>query len=225
MKKLQVKEGISIERINGGIPLIKTKNPLDQYFGLGYCHGIDRGMQLMFMKIIGTGTASEHLAGTDEMLEVDKFFRRMNWANNIQQEIDKLDKRENELLQSYCEGVNAAFKKQRPWELIYLVGFKDFHWSKEDCILIFRMSGFLTFAQSQGEIERLFVQMVQKGVNKEMLNELFPTILGDYDESLLKKIKLGEKIVPDAVKWEVGIAPLMASNNWAILNASSKEGL
>ncbi|MCK5101236.1 MAG: penicillin acylase family protein, partial [Cyclobacteriaceae bacterium] len=139
-------------------------------------------------------------------------------------ELDKLNKLESELLQSYCDGINAAFKKNKPWELRYLLGFNDFHWTPEDCILIFRMSGYLTFAQSQGEIERLFVQMVQKGVNKEMLDELFPKILGDYDESIIKQIRLGEKIVPDAVKWNVALAPTMASNNWVISGSRTASG-
>lgn len=224
MKKLQGIDEIIIERITGGIPLIKVKNEPDQYFGLGYCHGIDRGMQLMFMKILGTGTASKYLSGDDEMLDVDKFFRRMNWNSNVEAELDKLNSKEDELLQSYCDGINAAFKKSKPWELKYLLLFKDFQWNKEDSILIFRMSGYLTFAQSQGEIERLFVQMVQKGVSREMLNELFPNILGDYDESIIKRIKLGEKIVPDAVKWNSGLAPFMASNNWAISGSRTKSG-
>src|SRR5210317_1792160 len=180
MVKLKGIADINIERITGGIPLIKAKNKYDQHYGLGYCHARERGMQLMFMKIIGTGTASEHLDGSDEMLEVDRFFRRMNWSNNIHDELEKLTKDESDLLQSYCDGVNEAFKKYKPWELRYLLGFNEFHWSKEDCILIFRMSGYLTFAQSQGEIERLFLQMVQKGISKKMLNELFPDILGDY---------------------------------------------
>lgn len=224
MKRLLGIDEIIIERVTGGIPVIKAKNETDLYFGLGYCHGLDRGMQLMFMKILGKGTASEHLANTDDMLEIDKFFRRMNWGNNVSDEIGKLSKSESKLLQSYCDGVNAAFKKQKPWELRYLLGFKNFQWTKEDCILIFRMSGYLTFAQSQAEIERLFVQMVQKGVSKEMLDELFPDILGDYDESILKQIKLGEKIVPDAVKWNAGLAPLIASNNWAISGSKTKSG-
>ena len=224
MKRLQIADEISIERISGGIPLIKVKNISDQYYGLGYCHAIDRGMQLMFMKILGSGTASEHLSGDEDMLEIDTFFRRMNWNNNIEDELDKLNKIESKLLQSYCDGINAAFKKNKPWELRYLLGFNDFRWKPEDCILIFRMSGYLTFAQSQGEIERLFVQMVQKGLNKEMLNELFPNILGDYDESIIRQIHLGEKIVPDAVKWNIALAPTMASNNWVISGSRTASG-
>ncbi len=222
--KIFTSDQLIIERKNGWIPLIKASSEKDMYFGLGYCHAYDRGMQMMMMKILGTGTASEHLSGDNDMLEIDKFFRRMNWHSNLNYEIEKLNEIETGLLQAYCDGVNTAFAKRKPWELKLLLGFKNFKWEKTDVALLARMAGFLTLAQSQGEIERLFVQMVQKGVGKEMLNELFPDILGDFDEDLLKKIKLNELIVPDAVKWNVGSSAFMASNNWAISGTKTKSG-
>ena len=222
--KVKAAKEIVIERIEGDIPFVKAVSEGDMYYGLGYCHAMDRGMQMMMMKILGTGTASEYLNGDDEMLEIDKFFRRMNWHNNINDEVDKLNANEIDLLQTYCDGANAAFKTYKPWELKVLLGFKDFNWQKEDVIILARMAGFLTLGQSQGEIERLFVQMVQKGVSKKLLNELFPDILGNYDESLLREIKLGEKIVPDAVKWNVASSSFMASNNWVVSGKKTSSG-
>ncbi len=222
--KLKATEEITIERITGDVPLIKASNESDIYYGLGYCHATDRGMQMILMKILGVGTASKHLAASEEMLEIDKFFRRMNWHNQLKEEIEKLNKRDSDLLQAYCDGANAAFASKKPWELNLLLGFKDFKWTKEDVIILVRMTGFLTLAQSQGEIERLFVQMVQNGVKKEWLDELFPHILGDYDEVLLKKVKLTEKIVPDAVKWNVASTAFMASNNWVISGNRTNSG-
>ena len=215
---------IRIERLKNGIPEINVNNEKDMYFGLGYCHATDRGMQMMMMMILGTGTASQHLSSDDEMLEIDKFFRKMNWHNNLEDEIKKLTKEEDELAQAYCDGANAAFAKSKAWELKLLLGFNEFYWDKSDIILLARMAGFLTLAQSQGEIERLFVQMVQKGVNKKLLNELFPNILGDYDADLIKKIKLNDKIIPDAVKWNVATSAFMASSNWVISGNKTKSG-
>ena len=223
MKYIATDEVI-IDRINGGIPLIKVKNESDKYHGLGFCHALDRGMQLILMKILGTGTASEHLAASDEMLEIDKFFRRMNWNNNIDAELIKLDATENDLLQAYCDGINAAFAKKKPWEFKILLGFKDFHWTKQDTILLSRMSGYLTLAQSQGDIEHLCIQMIQQSVNKNLLNELFPDLLGNYDESILKQVQLGDKIVPDAVKWNVANPTFMASNNWVVSGSRTSSG-
>ncbi len=215
---------IVIRRLQGGIPLITSKDENDLYYGLGFCHATDRGMQMMLMKILGTGTASEYLEASDEMLEVDRFFRRMNWHNNVEEEIQKLDEHENNLLQAYCNGINAAFQKTKPWELKLLLRYKDFNWEKRHSILMARMIGYLTLAQSQGEIERLFVQMVQNGVNKKLLKELFPNQLDEYDEGLIQKIKLTEKIIPDAVKWQIASTAFMASNNWVIAGKKTVSG-
>ncbi len=221
---IKATNNIIINRLESGVPQIDATCEGDMYYGLGYCHATDRGMQMMMMKILGTGTASKHLSGDDEMLEIDKFFRRMNWHNNINSEINKLGSNEIKLLQAYCDGVNAAFDTSKPWELKLLLGYKDFVWKKEDVIIQARMAGFLTLAQSQGEIERLFVQMVHNGVNKKLLNELFPNILDDYDEELIKKIKFSEKIVPDSVKWNVMSSSFMASNNWVISGDKTTSG-
>ena len=110
--KLKATGEIIIERTTGGVPHVLVSCESDMYYGLGYCHAMDRGMQMLMMKILGRGTASEHLSGDDEMLEIDKFFRRMNWYNNLDDEIQKLDNKDLHLLQAYCDGANAAFKKK-----------------------------------------------------------------------------------------------------------------
>ena len=182
--KMYSANAITIERTRWGVPVIKAQSERNMYFGLGFCHAFDRGMQMIMMKILGQGTAAEHLSGDDEMLAIDRFFRRMNWYGNGREEIAKLDADEVNLLQAYCDGANEAFARKKPWELRILLGFKNFRWEKTDAVLLLRMVGYLTLAQSQGEIERLFVQMVQQGVRRELMEELFPGILDDYDEDL-----------------------------------------
>ncbi len=58
-----------------------------------------------------------------------------------------------------------------PWEL-KLVRVRLEPWTIEDSLLLSRMSGFLTLAQSQGEVERLFVEMVQAGIDDANLEAL-----------------------------------------------------
>ena len=221
--EIKGKEKIIIERNTEGVPKVIVKNETDLYFGMGYCHAMDRGIQMMLMRILGQGKGSEYIDNSDGMLEIDKFFRQMDWNNNINGEIAKFSTSEMEKLQAYCKGVNLHFSKSKPWELKILLGYKKFDWEIEDIILMSRMAGFLTLAQSQGETERLFIEMVQNGATKEMLNELFPNILDNYDEEIIKKIKLKDKIVPDAVKWNSIINPMMASNNWVISGKKTKS--
>ena len=72
---IQGKESITITRNEHGIPKVIAKNELDIYFGMGYCHAMDRGSQMLLMRILGEGTAAEYLANDPEMLEIDRFFR------------------------------------------------------------------------------------------------------------------------------------------------------
>ena len=184
--KIEGKDDIIIKRNSEGIPKVIAKNESDLYFGMGYCHAKDRGIQMMVMRILGQGKGSEYLESSDDMLEIDKFFRQMDWNNNIDNEIAKFTNVEKEKLQAYCDGVKLNFSKNKPWELKLLLGYNKFDWNIEDIILLSRMAGYLTLAQSQGEIERLFIEMVQNGASREMLDELFPGILDDYDEEIIK---------------------------------------
>ncbi|MCI5055745.1 MAG: penicillin acylase family protein [Flavobacteriales bacterium] len=211
-----------IQRIHGEIPMINAASEEDFYFGLGYMHAIDRGMQLMFMKILGKGLGSQYLQSSDDMLQIDIFFRRMGWHLNTKSELEKLDEKDLSLIQKYCDGINAAYKKYKPWELKLLLGFKDFHWTPEDTIVLIRMTGYLTLAQSQGEIERFFLHLVRLDVGSDLLKELFPNILDEFDSELIKQIKIVNPIIPDEVKWMNALSPTMASNNWVIGNQKTK---
>jgi len=216
-------DGVTIERDEYGVPHIQTPDLAGAYWGMGYCHARDRGAQLCLMRLLGQGRVAECLDGSDQSVEMDRFFRRMNWYGNTADQASKLTPETNRLLQAYCAGINARFSKARPWEF-RLLRYKPDPWTIEDTILITRMAGYLTLAQSQGEIERLFVEMVQAGIDDERLNALFPGCLDGFDRSLLAKVKLGERIVPDPVKWG-GTAPrMMASNNWAIAPSLSANG-
>jgi penicillin amidase len=119
--------------------------------------------------------------------------------------------------------VNARLAKKAPWEL-RLVGVRPEPWTIEDSLLLARMTGFLTLAQSQGEVERLFVEMVQAGVPDAHLEALFPGSTAGLDRSMVEKVCLGERIVPDVVKWASAAPRMMASNNWSISGAHTKSG-
>lgn len=224
MEKLLVKEGLSIERNKDGIPVIHADTEELKYYGLGYCQAYDRGSQLLLMKILGRGKASEHLQSSDQMLEIDKFFRRMNWHSNIDKEISEIEPEVLKAIQAFSDGINDVYAQRKPWEFKWLLGFKDFTWTIQDSIIISRMSGYLTLAQSHGEIERFFLQLVKKGVKKELLEELFPGILDAYDEEIIKNLHFDEKIIPEAIKWNISMPTFMASNNWVVAGSKTLSG-
>lgn len=190
---------------------------------MGYAHGRDRGMQMLLMRILGQGRSSELLDSSDEMLAIDRFFRRMNWAGHTATEIEKFTPLAREIANAYDRGVNRALSESTPWEF-KLLGYKPEPWRTEDSVLISRMIGYLTLAQSQGEMERLLIEMIQAGVDEAKLNELFPGILGGLDMELVKKINLQERIVSPSSLWNIAAPIMMASNNWAVSGRKTVSG-
>lgn len=168
---------MKIRRDRRGVVHVEGKDLADVFMGMGYAHGKDRALQMLLMRILGRGQGSEFLEASDEMLGIDIFFRKMNWADHMAQELEILTPDIRNICGAYCEGANRAFSESIPWEF-KLIGYRPDPWSIEDIFLFSRMMGYLTLAQSQGEMERLFVEMVQAGVSEDKLHELFPGILG-----------------------------------------------
>jgi len=218
-----MKPDLYLWRDKNGTPHVEAETRADMYWGQGYVHARDRGVQMLMMRVLGQGRVCELLNDSEESLGVDKFFRQMNWHNNLQSEFDKLSAENQHFMQSYADGVNAAFAEKTPWEF-KLLGYKPDVWSPLDAIMISRMIGYLTLAQSQAEMERLFVEMVQAGVSQEKLEELFPGNLGGLDIDLLKQVKLGERIVNPASLWSLAAPRMMASNNWVISGERTASG-
>ena len=218
-----MEKNVNIWRDKNGIPHVEATNESDMYWGQGYVHATDRAMQMLLMRILGQGRVSELLDSSEDSLKIDTFFRKMNWTEKTSEQIDALTQQEKQYLDSYTDGVNAALSKKIPWEF-KLLGYKPDKWTSKNCIMISRMIGYLSLAQSQAEMERLFVEMVQAGVSEEKLGELFPDILGGLDIDLLKKVTLPERIVPANLLWGIGAPRMMASNNWAISGEKTASG-
>jgi penicillin amidase len=213
----------TIWRDDNGIPHIEAQSEAALYEGQGFAHGRDRSMQILLMRLLGQGRLCEILDDSEDSLKVDLFFRRMNWSGNTRHHVDNLSPHARTLLDAYCAGINAALAQKTPLEF-KLFGYKPAPWGPEDCILISRMVGYLTLAQSQGEIERLLIEMVQAGVPDDKLEALFPGLLGELDRDLLGKVKLHERIVPNEVLWDAGVPRMMASNNWVVAGRKTKSG-
>ncbi len=218
-----MKAHVSIWRDEHGVQHVEADNESDLYWGQGYVHAADRGLQMLLMRLLGQGRASELLEASEDMLAVDIFFRRMNWAGQTELSNDILSPEARTSLESYCDGVNTAFAKRYPWEL-KLLGYRPEPWRIDDMLLISRMVGYLTLAQSQAEMERLLVEMIQNGVPQDKLVELFPGLLNGLDIDLAQQIKLSERIVPPHILWNIAVPRMMASNNWVVSGQKTASG-
>jgi penicillin amidase len=214
---------LDISLDTNGVRHVTAANETDLYRGLGYCHARDRALQMLLVRILGRGRGSEILEASDDMLRIDQFFRRLNLAEGAAQELERCSAREREIAEAYATGVNDALARRVPWEL-RLLGYRHEPWTPADSFLTARLSGYVALAQSQGDIERLLVEMVQAGVSRAHLDELFPGLLGTLDEGLVRQIRLGERLVPDAVRWSSALPHAIASNNWVVSGKKTKSG-
>ena len=216
-------DDVRIRRDENGVPHVEAASEEGLCWGMGRAHATDRGLQMLLMRILGQGRVSEILDGSDASLEIDRFFRRMNWAGNTDRQKARLSGRAGDLCRAYCDGANEVFSRRPPWEL-RLLGYRPEPWCVDDILMLSRMIGYLTMAQSQGEAERLLVEMVQAGVSRAKLDELFPGILGGLDMELLRKVRLGRRIVPPHLLWASAAPRPTASNNWTVAGSRTASG-
>ncbi len=216
-------QNLTIVRNEAGVPQIKAESFSDVLWGSGYAHAIDRSTQLLMMRILGQGRLCELLSDTEDSLKIDHFFRKANWFGSVDDEVAKLDGLSLALAQSYCDGVNAGLSSKKI-TAIKLLGYQPEPWRIQDSILVSRMASYLTLAQSQAEVERLFIELVQAGVNSEQLAALFPIDLSEFDRDLIESVRLGERIVPQELIWNLALPRMMASNNWVISGSKTTSG-
>ncbi len=188
---------VDILRDSSGISHVFSPTEQGLYYGLGYCHGADRALQMLLMRIVTRGRASEFLDASEDMLASDRFFRKLHLANATTVEVAKLSPADRALAEAYCDGVNHALLQRAPWEF-KLVGYQPAPWAVDDSILIARAMGYVQLAQHQADMERLIVEMVQAGTPRDRLEELFPGLLDALDVPLLTQVRLGERFPPRA---------------------------
>jgi len=215
--------GLSIHRDEAGVPHIEAEDLNGALWGSGFMHGKDRSTQVQMMRILGQGRLCELLSDNDESLAIDRFFRRANWHNNIEQEVLKLDDQSRLLAQSYCDGLNAGLGAKK-MSALKLLGYKCETWEIVDCLLISRMASYLTLAQSQAEVERFFIELVQGGVSTERLAELFPIDPEKFDREIIEKVQLEERLIPNELVWNQVVPRMMASNNWVVSGKKTASG-
>ncbi|MBI4816841.1 MAG: penicillin acylase family protein [Deltaproteobacteria bacterium] len=226
MSAIRVPKGspASLRRDEHGVLHVDASDERGAYWGLGFAHALDRPVQMELMRILGRGRAAEILDGSDATVEVDRFFRKMGWCNGLDAEVTKLSADARALVDAYVEGVNTRRMRHRPLEL-RLLGHKPPPWTPADSVLLSRLIGFIGLAQGQGDVEHLFLELVQAGVDRPRLEELFGSdAIGEYDEKLIRSVRLGERLVPNGVRFS-NLAPIAkASNAWAVSGAKTASG-
>ncbi len=101
-----LKEAVSVQYDERGVPHIRAENQADMYRALGYVHAQDRLFQMEMIRRVAQGELAEILG--PDLLEVDKLFRTLGIRANARDKAAAMDMGTpaNKALQSYLDGVN-----------------------------------------------------------------------------------------------------------------------
>ncbi len=217
----------SAKRTTNGVVEFWVKNKLEMAQAMGHLHAHDRMMQMMLVRVIGQGRLSELLKADEDTLIIDKFMREMSFYHQAKKEVQEMSAEVREFGERYCKGVNDYLENnRRPFEFI-LAGLKPEPWKIEDTLLTIKLMSYMGLAQTQQEIEKLILQMVQNDTPIDKLKNLFSPHLDHFSDeqiALVKKAKFYQNPVPDNVKWMAAIPKVLASNNWVLSPGKSKSG-
>ncbi len=226
-KKITVKNphgNFTAQRNKNGIPVIESKDYISLMYAQGWIHALDRQLQALLTRIILQGRGAELLAGTDELIEVDRYIRKMNFLPNPEAEIKKLNPHIKERLQAYCDGFNKSIEDNGTvWEM-KLLGYKPEPWEIKDCLVIAKTLSFFGQTDTIAQAKKFILQLIQNDIPEKKIKELFPEIKEKIDIKLLKEITLEDTPVPSSIKWLSNLTAFRASNNWVVSSKKTESG-
>jgi penicillin G amidase len=227
MKPLRIKHprrSFSAARDENGIPHIRAKSWPAALYGLGYMHALDRPTQLLFSRAVARGRSAELIADKPELLETDRFFRKAGLYRNLEREVGALDDRNFGYLTAYCEGINDGMKQSGRSLPMWATGFQPYPWNQQSVMLIGNLLNFGGLAVGQQQNERLLLELIQAGVGRDKLVELFEPLLDDADFVELQKIKISSRLSDEALELIADLPRLAGSNAWAVAPGRSASG-
>ncbi len=212
-------ERILITRGTKGMAHIKAESLAGGYFGLGYMHGYDRAFQMWFTKILMEGRVSEHFGDREDLINIDKYFRRLRLNKPIGEEEKDISEEKYELIRCYIAGVEY-FRKENDLPIEFqLSGVKLYPWDIKDCIGVLRLMSYVGLAEGQGAAELVLTEAVMSGEKYfNALAEIFKPYFKGYKYEWFKNINLPDPLIkPESNR---GGSPYSASggasNNWAV---------
>ena len=175
VKLRDVNRRILVERDASGVPHVSGEHWLDVLYGLGYLHAIDRGTQILFSRVVAQGNAAQRIADKPELVETDRFFRRVGLDLQLKQEVIDLDDHVREQIENYCQGVSDGVQATGRSLPMWATGFQPQPWDAQAVLLVGKLLSFGGLAISQMQNERLLIELIHAGAD-EALKELFAPV-------------------------------------------------
>ncbi|HEX4148214.1 MAG TPA: penicillin acylase family protein, partial [Pirellulales bacterium] len=139
MKPLRIKHArrkFEVARDRAGVPHIRATSWQEALYGLGYMHAFDRPTQMLFARTVANGRSAELIADRPELLEMDRFFRRVGLYLNLDREVRNLDDRAFTQITAYCEGVNDGMKQAGRSLPMWATGYQPQPWNQQAVLLV-----------------------------------------------------------------------------------------
>ena len=227
MKPLKFKptrRKFEVARDDHGVPHISANAWRDALYGLGFMHATDRPTQMLFARAVASGRAAELIADTPDLVESDRFFRRVGLYLRLDAEVRELDDVSFEHLTAYCEGVNDGMQQGGRSLPMWATRFRPLPWNQQSVMLIGNLLNFGGLAVGQQQNERLILELIQAGVADDKLRELFSPLLDKADFELLRHIKISSNLSDEVLELISDLPRLAGSNAWAVSPKRSASG-
>jgi acyl-homoserine lactone acylase PvdQ len=215
---------ISIRRDASGVPHISASRWDDSLFGLGFMHAQDRLTQLFFSRTVASGRAAEQIADKTELLETDRFFRRVGLHRYLDRDIELLGDPIRRQVDVFCAGVNQGIRQAGRSLPMWATGFRPEAWDARSVLLVGKLLSFGGLAVSQMQNERLLLEMIHAGANEEALKHLFAPRLDQADFGLLRQVRMSNQLSDEALSLLTDLPRLAGSNAWAVSPWRSESG-
>lgn len=215
---------LSAARDEDGVPHITASSWRDALYGLGYMHGLDRPTQLLFARAIASGRSAELIRDRGELIETDRFFRQAGLFLSIEREARALDPVVLGDVTAYCDGVNDGVRDAGRSLPMWATGFRPSPWDEQSVLLIGNLLSYGGLAVGQQQNERLILELIQAGIDDDLLRELFSPHLDNADFNLLRQVKISSQLSDEALELITDLPRLAGSNAWAVSPSRSATG-
>lgn len=213
---------VTIRRTEHGIPCIEAENDTDAMYGIGFCHGQDRGGQLELILRIARGTMAEWVGL--EGLPIDRLSRRIGFRRAGLARWPAIDPDVRAMIAAYTAGINAAYANgitAPPHEFRFLGG-EPTPWEPDDVLAFGSFQSFLLPGNWDVELARLKMLRTDGPDAIAALDPHGPAVdfsvanggNSDSLDVLLRDLRLFQQLVPTGG----------GSNNWTIHGSRTASG-
>ena len=221
-----LKNDVTINFDDFGVPYIEADSQSDAIFALGYLHASERMWQMTLSQLSVEGRFAEFL-GTDA-LPFDRFLRTLDVKSTAQKSYVLLSGQEKELLQTYSDGVNAWIENHQqnlPIEFT-LLEMKPIEWKPIHSIGIARLMAWQLNVSYWSEVALASLQAtLPPNKFRELLAENWPSEPGSVKKStasVLRSFMNTDQAFRNALNLR---GDHVGSNAWAISGERSQSGL